>query len=143
MRLNPPSAPIKYKKPSGLNGVSLVLLLLVCAAGYVAFSAWPAFSLKGRVKGEMEDALVQLYRANLRPEPLATQETLATKRRLFDTLRKAGVADKKLEIVVARNKQTVSIEARFSTEVVLQGLDKRFTMTHSPRVQTDASRVDW
>lgn len=134
---------VKYKKPSALNGVTFLLLALLAVAGYVAFSFWPAFALKSRVKGELQDAVVQLYRANLRPEPIATQQTLAMKRALLDSLRRAGVADKRLEVQVTRTKQLVALEARFATEVELKGIGKRFTLHHAPRVQTDSARVEW
>lgn len=143
MQLPQRPAPVKYKKPSAFNAVTLMLLALVGAAGYLAMSAWPALALKSRVKGELQDGLVRLYRANLRPEPFATQDTLVLRRTLTDTLRKAGVTDKQLELVVTRNKQLVALEARFSSDVELRGLGKRFTLHHSPRVETDAARVDW
>ena len=57
-----------YTQPRRINAVSVTLLLLVAAAGYVAFSAWPVVSLYSDVKTTLDDALPRLYRANLLPE---------------------------------------------------------------------------
>jgi hypothetical protein len=135
--------PVKYKKPSAFNFVSFALLAALAALAYAGVSFWPAYELRSKVKSELDDGLLRLYHANLRPEPTATQDVLALRRQLYDAARRAGVTDKQLEIQVTRNKQRVALEARFSSDVVLQGLGRRVTVHHAPHVETDSARVDW
>lgn len=133
----------RYKKPSRINAVSISLLLVLAALGYVAHSIWPVLSLRAKVKGELQDALPQLYRWNLRPEAQARPEIIRLRQVLTARLATIGVKDKKLELVIKRDKQLVSIEARFSADATFPVLEKTMRFDLAPKVQTDAARVEW
>lgn len=136
-------ATYKYKQPRRLNAVSLILLVLLGGAGYVGFSAWPVASLYANVRSTMEESLPQVYRANLAPEPASSQQVITIKGTLALALKKAGLEGKPFDIFIKRDKKEVSIEVRFTTALVLAGLDKSFKVSMAPMVKTDAARVQW
>jgi hypothetical protein len=133
----------KYNKPRAINTVSLALLALLGLAIYLIVATWPVYSLSSRAKGVLLDALPILYRANLRPEDVASTMIRDLKKSIPKDLYKQGVRDPKLEVVFSRSKQEVSIEARFVVRAVFPVIDKTFDFHLSPRVVTDAARVEW
>jgi hypothetical protein len=133
----------KYKKPRSINTVSLALLALLGLAIYLVVATWPVYSLSSRCKGVLLDALPILYRANLRPEAVASTMIRDLKKSIPQDLRKQGVKDPNLEVVLSRNKEEVSIEAHFVVRAVFPVIDKTFDFHLSPRVVTDSARVEW
>ncbi len=136
-------APVSYKQPHAINPVSISVCLILGAMVYLAYCYWPTIRLKSNAKSEMQDALIQLYRLNLRQD----KHTLRNKETLEKTLRanllKVGVTDPDLQLLVDMNPKTVSLETRFVSSFELVGLDKRYPINHHMRVETDAARVDW
>lgn len=63
---------IRYKKPHSINTISVALVLLLGLMVYVIVCTWPVYSLSSRAKGVLLDALPMFYRANLRPEAVAS-----------------------------------------------------------------------
>ena len=53
------------------------------------------------------------------------------------------LSDKELEVDIQHDKKRVSVEAAYGQDFVLLGLDKKWHMHMSPKVETDAARVDW
>ena len=133
----------KYKKPRSINTVSLALLALLGLAIYLIVATWPVYSLSSRAKGVLLDALPILYRANLRPEAIASAMIKDLKKSIPKDLHQQGVRDPNLEVVFSRSKAEVSIEARFVVRAVFPVIDKTFDFHLSPRVATDAARVEW
>ncbi len=133
----------RYKQPNAINGVSIGLVLLVAATGWVVLSAWPVIALNSNVKNELNDALPRIYRANLRDEPGATVETTRLHDELEAKLRALGVDDGKMAIEIGRSPKTVSIDVRYQATVHLMGLTKTRVVALHPRVETDAARVEW
>jgi hypothetical protein len=134
---------VKYKKPRTINAVSIGLVLFVGLLVYVGVYTWPVYSLSSRAKGVLLDALPILYRANLRPEGTALAMINGLKKSIPENLRKLGVQDPNLEVVLSRSKQEVSIEAHFSTTAFFPVIDKSYTFQLSPRAVTDAARIEW
>jgi hypothetical protein len=145
MALPPPIRPQRttYKQPRRLNVVSIIMLILLGIAVYLAFYSWPVLVLRLRAKGAIEDMLPILYRANLRGEQYAISEIARIKKELTEKLVKEGVKDKKLEIVVQRSPKLVAIEAHFTALARYPGIEKTYLFHLTPRGETDATRVDW
>jgi hypothetical protein len=134
---------VAYKRPRAINPVSITLALVAAALIYVATSLWPIFSLRANVKDELADALPNLWRLNLRPDEIALPGLAELKQHLVEQLRKQGVKDKKLEVVLVRGKKLVAIEARFTAAAVFPYWGKRVEIACKPRVETDAARIEW
>lgn len=134
---------VEYRKPRRLNVVSLTLLALLLTGGYLLYAVWPLLALRSSVRDEMADALPALWKLNLRPEGQARIEAAQLRRTMMEKLRKKGVRDQKLELIIQRNKKLVGIEARYAGTAQLPGLEKKLHLNFSPKVQTDAERNDW
>jgi hypothetical protein len=132
-----------YKKPRAINAISVTLLLLLGLAVYVIYCTWPVYSLSSRAKGVLLDALPMLYRANLRPDSTASIMLKDLKKSVPAELRKAGVKDPKVEVVFSRSKEEVAIEAHFVATAFFPLIDKTYEFHLSPRVVTDAARIEW
>jgi hypothetical protein len=135
--------PVKYKKPRSINTVSVGLVLLIGLLVYVGVYTWPVYSLSSRAKGVLLEALPLLYRANLRPESIALSMINDLKKSIPESLRKAGVRDPNLEVVLSRSKKEVSIEAHFSATAFFPVINKTYAFELSPRAVTDAARIEW
>jgi hypothetical protein len=135
--------PTQYRKPKRINAVSVTLAVLVLLAAYFVYCVYPVVNLRLRAKSELEDVLPQFWRANLRPEGYAREEIARIRKELLVKLAKAGVKDKKVEVVFERGKKRVAIEARFSAVAHFPVIDKTHTFALAPRAETDAARVDW
>ena len=133
----------RYKQPSAINGVSVGLLLLVGLTAWLGVSAWPIIAINSGVKNEIGEALPLVYRANLRPEPAATDGTTRLHEELETKIRALGVTDPALEIEISRSEKRVAIEARYHATATLIGTGKKHTFAMHPRVETDAARVEW
>jgi hypothetical protein len=134
---------VKYKKPRSINAVSIGLLALLGLLVYLVVCTWPVYSLSSRAKGVLLDALPMLYRANLRPETTALLMIRDLKKSIPEGLRKAGVRDPNLEVILNRSKQEVSIEAHFAATAFFPVIEKSYDFHLSPRAVTDAARVEW
>ena len=133
----------RYKQPRSLNGVSVALLLLVALTAWGVLSAWPVIALNSGVKSELEDVIPRIYRANLRPEPACSEEITRVQEELTGRLRTLGVTDPKLAVEIQHNEKRISVEARYKATATLKGLQKSHTFDLHPRVETDATRVEW
>jgi hypothetical protein len=133
----------RYKQPSSFNGVSVALLVLVALTAWGVFSAWPVIAINSGVKNEIGEVIPRIYRANLRDEPGASEEVARVQEELVGHLRTLGVTDPNLVIDIQRNEKRLSVEARYHATVTLKGLQKSHTFELRPKVETDATRVDW
>lgn len=133
----------KYKKPRSINAVSIMLVLLLGVATYLAICTWPVYSLSSRAKGVLLDNIPMLWRANLLNENATISMINDLKKNVPVALRKAGVKDPNLKLVFSRNKKEVTIEAQFKASAYFPVIDKTLEFNLSPRAVTDAARVEW
>ncbi len=134
---------MKYRKPRTLNWVTFLLLGMVGLGVYLGIYLWPVYSTHSRVKGILLDHIPTLYKANLRP-PETTREMIEQmKTSIFTELKKAGINDKAVKLYVRRNPKEIELEARFKAYARFPWPDKTFEFNLSPRVVSDATRVEW
>jgi hypothetical protein len=134
---------VQYKKPRRLNVVSVSMALVVGVLVYTLVGLWPLITLRSTVKNELSGALPVLWKLNLLPEGRAKPEVVKLRKSITEKLRQTGVKDDKLELVVDRDKKRVALEARYAAAATLPWSQRKVTLTFSPRVETDAGRVDW
>ncbi|HET6145906.1 MAG TPA: hypothetical protein VFH68_00115 [Polyangia bacterium] len=133
----------RYKQPSSFSGVSVALLLLVALTAWGVLSAWPVIALNSGVKNELEEVIPRIYRANLRPEPACSEEIARVQEELTARLRALGVTDPKLAVEIQHNEKRLSVEARYQATATLRGTQKSRRFDLHPRVESDATRVEW
>lgn len=138
-----PTARTEYRKPRRINSVSITLACLLALSVYVMVALWPVYTLRASVKGELADALPQLYRLNLRPAATTRVELVKLKKTVQERIAKVGVKDKKLVVNFIRDKKRVKIEARFAVTARWPGLKKTRVFNLAPSASTDAARVEW
>jgi hypothetical protein len=139
----PPRKKLEYKKPRRLNAVSGVMALLFGGFVYFMVAIWPLLALRSSVKDTLADALPHLWKINLMAEGVARRELIGFKKKLLEDLRRTGVKDKQLELVLARNKKEVALQLRYAAVATFPGTTRTIQLKFSPRVETDAGRVDW
>jgi hypothetical protein len=142
----PPVTPrkkLEYKKPRRLNAVSATMALLFAGFVYYVVAIWPLLTLRSSVKDQLSDALPQLWKINFLPEGVARRELIMFRRRVLENLKKAGIKDKQLELVVHRNKKEVALQVRYAGTATFPGTTRTIQLKFAPRVETDAARVDW
>lgn len=139
----PPRKKLEYKKPKRLNAVSITMALVFGGFVYFVVAIWPLLQLRSNVKDNLADALPHLWKINLMPEGNARRDLIPFRKKLLEQLKKTGIKDKQLELVVDRNKKEVALQARYSATAVFPGTTKTIQLKFKPRVETDAGRVDW
>jgi hypothetical protein len=132
-----------YKQPRRINAVSVTLILLLVAAGYVGYSAWPVVALNADVKSVLEDALPRIYRANLLPEPESTTATDEIRQSLIEKLTALGIPAPESALAITRDARTVAITVRLATEIDLKFVHRKIPVSLNPRVATSAERVSF
>ena len=132
-----------YKQPRRINAVSMTLLVLALAGGYVTFAAWPVIALHADVKNALEDALPRLYRANLLPEPDSSTVDNELRSGLIDQLTTLGVPDPAAALTFTRDTQKVAITVKLAATIDLKLIGKKVPVTLNPSVETSAARVSY
>ena len=94
-------------------------------------------------ESELEDVLPRVYRVNLLNAQVQARELPGIKKEAMDKLRKAGIADPELEVLIERSAEVVALVAKFRATAVFPGLDKTRVFHLAPRAETDAKRVEW
>ena len=134
---------MKYRKPRTLN---VVTFMLVGGAGlivYLLIYLWPVYSASSRVKGILLDHIPLLYKANLRPDDVSRAMMDDIKASIATQIGKAGINDKGVKIFLYRSPKEIGLEARFKTRAHFPFPDKTYEFEVSPKVVSDATRVDW
>lgn len=132
-----------YKQPRRFNAVSLTLFLLLAAAGYVAFAAWPVMALNSDAKDVLEEALPRLYRANLLPEPESTISGEEVRQQLIEKLGALGITDAEAAMTITRDTRIVAISVKIDAALDLKLINKKIPVPLNPRVETNAARVTY
>ncbi len=134
---------MKYKKPSALNWVSFALLVAAGFAAYLVIYLWPVYTASARAKGILYDHIPALYKANLRGDDIARAMIEDIKTGIATELRKAGINDKAAKISIYRSPKEIGLEVRFKAHAHFPVPDRTFDIELSPKVVSDAARVDW
>jgi len=134
---------MKYRKPSSLNLITFILLGGAGLVLYVLFYMWPVYSASSRAKGILYDHVPALYKANLRGADLSRGMVEDIKTSIAKELDKAGINSKGAKIFLTRDPKEISLEVRFKTRARFPFPDRTFEIEVSPKVVSDATRVDW
>jgi hypothetical protein len=134
---------MKYRKPRTINWVTFMLLGMVGLVVYVTVYMWPVYATRSRVKGILLDLVPALYKANLRPDDVSRVMIEEIKLSFAEELKKAGINDKGVKLFLRRNPKEVELEARFKVKARFPWPDKTYEFELSPKVVSDATRVDW
>jgi len=134
---------MQYKKPRSLNLVTFVLLGGVGLIAYLLIYLWPVYSASSRAKGILYDHVPALYKANLRSDDVARAMMEDIKTSVAQELAKAGINDKAAKIFLTRGQKETALEVRFKTRAHFPFPDKTYEFEVSPKVVSDATRIDW
>jgi hypothetical protein len=134
---------MKYRKPHSLNWVSFALVLGLGLMAYLGYYLWPVYTASSRAKAILWDHIPALYKANLRGSELAGSMIEDIKTSIAAELAKAGINDKAAKIFISRNPQEIALEVRFKARARFPFPDRSFEFELSPKVVSDATRIDW
>jgi hypothetical protein len=134
---------MKYQKPRAFNVVSVLLLGGAGLAVYLLVYLWPVYSASSRAKGILYDHVPALYKANLRGNDVSRSMMEDIKTSIAKEMEKAGINDKSAKIFLTRNPKEITLEVRFKTRAHFPFPDKTYEFEVSPKVVSDATRVDW
>jgi hypothetical protein len=134
---------MKYRQPGSLNIVSFGLLIGMGLVGYLLVCLWPVYSASSRAKGILYDHVPALYKANLRSSDVTQAMLEEIKTSIATELAKAGIDDKTAKIFLYRGPKEIGLEVRFKAKAHFPVPDKTFEFEVSPKVVSDATRVDW
>jgi hypothetical protein len=134
---------MKYRKPRTLNVVTFMLVGCAGLVVYLLVCLWPVYSMASRAKNILYDQVPALYKANLRPDDVARAMMADIKTSIAAELKKAGINDKAAKIFLYRGQKEIGLEVRFKTKAHFPFPDKTYEFEVSPKVVSDATRVDW
>lgn len=134
---------MKYKKPGAFNTVSVGLLIGMGLVVYALVCLWPVYAASSRAKGILHDHVPALYKANLRSDNMTAGMLDDIKKSIATELAKAGIDDKTAKVFLYRSPQEIGLEVRFKTKAHFPFPDKTVEFEVSPKVVSDATRVDW
>jgi hypothetical protein len=110
---------------------------------YVLFYLWPVYSASARAKGILYDHVPALYKANLRSDDVTRSMLEDIKTSIAKELDKAGINDKAAKVFLYRSPKEIGLEVRFKAKAHFPFPDKTYEFELSPKVVSDATRVDW
>jgi hypothetical protein len=134
---------MKYQKPRSINLVTFMLLGAVGLVGYLLVYLWPVYSASSRAKGILYDHVPALYKANLRSDEVTRAMLDDIKISIAKELAKAGINDKAAKIFLYRSPKEIGLEVRFKAKAHFPFPDKTYEFELSPKVVSDATRIDW
>ena len=134
---------MRYRKPRSFNSVSVLLILGAGILVYLIVCLWPVYSLRSRVKGILLDNVPALYKANLRPPDVGRLMMEDIKENILGEFKKLGLNEKAVKLYLRRSPKEIELEARFRAKAYFHWADKTYEFELSPKVVSDATRVDW
>ena len=134
---------MKYRKPRAVNWVSFMLVGLAGLFAYLAVYLWPVYATHSHVRGILLDHVPAFHKANLMPDGVCRQMMEDIRTSIAKRLQQAGINEKAVKIYLRRGKREIELEARLKAYVRFPWPDKTFAFDISPKVVTDARRVDW
>ena len=134
---------MKYRKPRSFNVVTFLLIGGAGLAVYILVYLWPVYSASSRAKGILYDHVPALYKANLLGGDVSRSMMDTIKTSIAKELDKAGINSKGAKIFLTRDPKEITLEVRFKTQAHFPFPDKIYEFEVSPKVVSDATRVDW
>jgi hypothetical protein len=134
---------VRYKKPHSFNLVTLLLLVGTACGVYLLVYLWPVYSASSRARGVLLDHIPRLYKANLVPDDVSAGMIDKLKESIAAELNKAGINDKAAKIYVTRSPKEITLQVKFKAKARFPFPDRTFEFELSPKVASDATRVDW
>jgi hypothetical protein len=134
---------VKYQKPRALNVVTFMLLGAAGLTVYILVNLWPVYVASSRAKEILHDHIPALYKANLRGGDVSRTMLEGIKTSVAAELHKAGINDKAAKVFLYRDPKEIGIEVRFKAKAHFPYPDKTFEFELSPKVVSDATRIDW
>jgi hypothetical protein len=134
---------MKYRKPRSINVVTFLLLGSVGLGVYLLVCLWPVYSASSRAKGILYDHVPALYKANLLSADISRGMMETIKTSIAKEMDKAGINSKGAKIFLTRDPKEITLEVRFMTRAHFPFPDKTYEFEVSPKVVSDATRVDW
>jgi hypothetical protein len=134
---------MKYRKPRSVNWVSFMLLGIAGLIVYLVVCLWPVYQMHSRAKGILLDHVPAYYKANLMPDEVSRTMTDTVRESIRAELRKAGINDKAAKIYLRPGKKEIQLEVRFKAYAHFPWPEKTYEFDLSPKVVTDATRIDW
>lgn len=134
---------MKYRKPRSFNSVSFLLILCLAFAGYILVYLWPVYSTSAKVRSLLREHIPTLYRANLMPEHTAKPIIEKMKEDIFEQIAKMGMDRKTVQLDITRDSQKISLQAHLKARAHFPFPERSFEFNLSPRIESDATRVEW
>lgn len=134
---------MKYKKPRSINVVTFMLLGGLGLGAYILVCLWPVYSASSRAKGILLDHIPALYKANLRTDDVTRAMIEDIKTSIAKELDKVGINSKAAKIFLYRSPKEIGLEVRFKTFAHFPWPDMTYEFEVSPKVVSDATRIDW
>jgi hypothetical protein len=134
---------VRYKKPRSFNLVSLLLLLVAACVLYLLIYLWPVYSASSRARGILLDHVPNLYKANLIAPDSGATMIERIKESIAAELDKAGINSKAAKIYITHDPKEITLQVKFKAKAHFPFPDRTFEFELSPRVVSDATRVDW
>jgi hypothetical protein len=134
---------VRYKKPRSFNWVSLLLLLAAGCVVYLLIYLWPVYSASSRARGILLDQIPTLYKANLISADSGATMIERMKENIAAELDKAGINSKAAKIYITHDSKELTLQVKFKTKAHFPFPDRTFEFELSPRVVSDATRVEW
>jgi len=134
---------MRYRQPRAINVVSVTLLILAGIAVYILVYLWPVYSTASRAKSVLHDFIPALYKANLRPQETARSMIDKVKTDIAAEYKRLGIDDKTTKIIIHRSPKEIGIEAHFKLAAHFPFPDKTYEFNMSPKVTSDATRINW
>jgi len=134
---------MKYRKPRTLNWVTFMLVGVAGLFVYLAIYLWPVYSLHSHAKGILLDHVPMFYKANLMPDGVSRVMIENVQNSIREQLAKIGVNAKAAKIYLRRSPKEIELEVQFKARAHFPFPDRTYEFNLSPKVVTDATRVDW
>ena len=134
---------MKYRKPHSINWVSFMLVGVAGLLVYVGIHLWPVYATHSHVRGILLEHVPAFHRANLMPDSVCRQSMEVIKTSIAKQLKQYGINDNAVKLYLRRGKKEIEIEARLKAYARFPWPEKTFEFEISPKVVTDASRIDW
>jgi hypothetical protein len=130
--------------PKRINTVSIMLVLLALAAGYLLWRFFPVYFDGWTVEHILKDAANQTYRVARIAEPERTKQLkLIVDKARAEIVRLGHVEDPDLTVDLDLDGNEVAVSAEYRVVVTHPGIDKTTTLHFHKHEKASVKRVEW